>query len=151
MRKAIAASCRSRRWYGNAMPCVPAGLVFREPSDDERAFLALVVRGNEPLEDQVRSARIADYETTGWYWIESTIGKPSAHKQWNGPTLRPSASHETRGCPIETIAWTNPSGMLEAVEIITYGDDSAILPYAMFLAGERIDEIEWPYDNALSG
>jgi hypothetical protein len=114
--------------------------VYREPTEIERAFLRIVSRGYNEIEQQIESCRIADYDPTGWCDVEVTEGPPSPiryHAQ--GPAVRTGPAEQPT-LYLESVLAVSTEGFLESIEIVRYVGDVES-PYSIFVEAARHGEL----------
>jgi hypothetical protein len=124
-------------------------LVYRTPTEAERAFLRIVTRGHAQLNAQAEYCDVADYDPTGWLDVRAN-GGPSAvvPRPFDGPAF---STDDPKLAFIEILLWVDEHGMLKTVEIVVYGEGEYPLwdPIRGFADAEREGRLN--YRSSLEG
>jgi len=152
MGKAAEASSRFRRSSVKESAALMADSGdYHEPTDQERAFLRIVVRGIVELEDQVEHCLIDAYDRTGYCDVRVSQGRtlvpppaielgPANRFTLDGAILDVGGA---RPVWIETMLSVT-DGYLDSIEILDCMDSISGDPYELFLRGSANGHVSYP-------
>jgi GNAT superfamily N-acetyltransferase len=162
-------------------PAEREGLVFREPTQTERAFLRIVTHGYEEFERQIERCEIAEYDIDGWCFVRVAVEpRGDVPRRADGPyvDLEPFGDGAFPIVPaqgvvsyrggvrtelppaerpvvvgVHAMLWAGADGRLETIEILNVGDGCLVDPYAVFVRAAALDPpgLRYPWTLGAAG